>query len=285
MIIQSRHRRKRKKKRLTNAITGDRKGTKNDTVYRSQRARRLLLEESKLSERQESEREREFAAYRGRASLTRNWRNAMVVAQPSGVDRFNSGAYGLEIRPESRHPPFSKPRSALLITEPQRRRRGSTWPTSAPVTVTPANLRFRNFRPTMDHPVYNRGLWIIRRAMKSGYRASCARVFELASIQTFEFQPSFFARWFQAVDRRWLRLKIRRYLKFIEKDIFFFRFLWKRLRLKIRNSGWGSDDSLYTISEIKFFCLETFSLDFGRKRRRNFHSKSRRSWKDKELVG
>lgn len=39
-----------------------------------------------------------------RASLTRNWRNAMVVAQPSGVDRFNSGAYGLEIRPESRHP-------------------------------------------------------------------------------------------------------------------------------------------------------------------------------------
>lgn len=109
MIIQSRHRRKRKKKRLTNAITGDRKGTKNDTVYRSQRARRLLLEESKLSERQESEREREFVAYRGRASLTRNWRNAMVVAQPSGVDRFNSGAYGLEIRPESRHPPFSNP--------------------------------------------------------------------------------------------------------------------------------------------------------------------------------
>lgn len=107
LIIQStRHGRKKKKinkcdnRRSKGARTTQFIGVNAHVDYSSKRA---------SYRRQESEREREFLVYRGRASLTRNWRNAMVVAQPSGVDRFNSGAYGLEIRPESRHPPFSNP--------------------------------------------------------------------------------------------------------------------------------------------------------------------------------
>jgi len=64
---------------------------------------------------------------------------------------LNRRAYGLEIRPDLAVR-FQPPKYWYYWLQ----NRSSTWLTSAPVTVTPANLRFRNFRPTMDHPVRTR---------------------------------------------------------------------------------------------------------------------------------